>query len=334
MTQLVRYEAACRAVAEAKSVDEVKHLRDQSEVMRAYARQAKNRQLEIDAAEIRLRAERRLGELLQAAKSAGQIKAGRPENPSREEGLKNPSNEAGFSRVTLQDAGIDYKLSSRAQKLADVPEREFEGMIADWRERVAQENERVTTNLLRAGERARRDAELEPPEFPDGKYGVIYADPPWQYEHSKTTNREIENHYPTMTLEAICELPVSDLAADDCILFLWATSPKLAEAMKVIESWGFTYRTQAVWVKPQIGMGYYFRQRHELLLVATKGEPGVPAPENRPPSVIEHPRGKHSAKPPQVYEIIEAMYPAAPKIELFARNQRDGWEQWGNQAAA
>ena len=102
-------------------------------------------------------------------------------------------------------------------------------------------------------------------------YPLVYADPPWQYEHSVSQSRDIENQYPTMTLEQICDLPVSELSAQDAILFLWATSPKLEESMRVIESWGFMYRTCAVWDKQKIGMGYYFRQQHELLLVATKG---------------------------------------------------------------
>ncbi len=164
------------------------------------------------------------------------------------------------------------------------------------------------------------------------RYPVIYADPPWRYEHVETENRAIENHYPTMDLDAICALPVASMVTDDAILFLWATSPKLAEAMRVIEAWGFTYRTCAVWVKDKIGMGYYYRQRHELLLVATRGHVPVPAPANRPDSVIEAPLGKHSAKPLLAAEQIERMYPELPRIELFCRSSRPGWAVWGNQS--
>ena len=163
------------------------------------------------------------------------------------------------------------------------------------------------------------------------RYPVIYADPPWRYEHCKTDNRQIENQYPTMGLEDICALPVVDLATPDAVLFMWATSPKLAEAMQVIEAWGFTYRTSMVWVKDKIGMGYYARQRHEHLLIAARGELPVPLPENRPDSVINAPRGEHSTKPEVAAEIIAAMYPEYAKIELFARVERDGWSAWGNQ---
>lgn len=166
----------------------------------------------------------------------------------------------------------------------------------------------------------------------DTCYPVLYADPPWRYDYAETDNRVIENQYPTMAIEEICALPVSDLATPDAILFLWATSPKLAESMRVIESWGFTYRTCAVWDKQKIGMGYYFRQRHELLLVATRGSVPTPAPGDRVASVISEPREEHSAKPAKFAELIEAMYPTLPRIELFCRSPRKGWAVWGNQS--
>jgi len=164
-------------------------------------------------------------------------------------------------------------------------------------------------------------------------YPVIYADPPWEYDHSETESREIGNQYPTMSVDKICSLPIDKVAAPDCVLILWATSPKLLDAMHVIESWGFTYKTCMVWDKEVMGMGYYARQQHELLLFATKGSLPVPEDKNRPPSVVRIRRDKkHSAKPEEFYGIIEKMYPEYDKIELFARNRRDGWEAWGNQA--
>lgn len=327
MVGLVRYDAACTAIAEAKSIDEARDIRDKSEAVRCYARQAKNKQLEVDAAEIRLRAERRLGEILRdTPKATGGTHGGRPTKLGAKQ-------EPSFNAPpTLADMGIDKKLSSRAQKLAAVPEPEFENQIAGWRDRVSQESERVTTSLIRRGEREQRDQNLKQPEIPDGQYGLIYADPPWRYEHSKTESRDIENQYPTLNLDQICELPIQDLTAPDCVLFLWATSPKLEEAMRVIDSWDFTYRTCAVWDKELIGMGYYFRQQHELLLVATKGTPGAPLPQTRVSSVLRERRQKHSKKPEKVYALIEDMYPNTSRIELFARNNRAGWSSWGNEA--
>lgn len=173
------------------------------------------------------------------------------------------------------------------------------------------------------------NAELKTPQ----RYPVLLADPPWRYEHVKTESRAIENQYPTMDLDAIENLPIDEVTTDDCVLFLWTTSPKLAESLQVIESWGFNYRTCFAWVKDKIGMGYWARQRHELLLVCVKGEPPTPPTDARFDSVIEAPRGKHSAKPDVVYEMIEKMYPELPKLELFCRSPRDGWAVWGNQAA-
>tara|TARA_R100001594_G_C4031567_1_gene261415 strand:- start:266 stop:1237 length:972 start_codon:yes stop_codon:yes gene_type:complete len=151
---LIRYEAACRAVAEAKTVDEAKDLRDKAEAMRAYARQAKNRQLEVDTAEIRMRAERRLGEIIKAQKdTVGLAKGGQPyQNPTGRDKLPVEAS------PTLAEIGIDKDLSSRAQKLAAVPEDKFEGMLGGWRERVADETERVTTNLLKLGENYRANS--------------------------------------------------------------------------------------------------------------------------------------------------------------------------------
>lgn len=165
------------------------------------------------------------------------------------------------------------------------------------------------------------------------RYPVIYADPPWRYEHSKTVSREIENQYPTMTLEEICALPVIDLATDDAVLFLWTTSPKLEESFAVVDCWGFKYRTCMVWDKERMGMGYYARQQHELLLICTRGNIPVPEPSNRPRSVVRIPRDpEHSVKPVEFYGLIELMYPEYEKIELFARDVRPGWVGWGNQA--
>lgn len=146
-TNLQRYDAACRAVAEAKSVDEVKSVRDQAEAMRAYAKQAKNKQLEIDASEIRFRAERRIGELIAAQRDLGAMnQGGRPS----ETGLKtNPVSAA----PTLAEAGIDKNLADRARKYAAVPAQEFEEILADRRDRIETENKRVTVNLMEAGHR-------------------------------------------------------------------------------------------------------------------------------------------------------------------------------------
>jgi len=168
-----------------------------------------------------------------------------------------------------------------------------------------------------------------------GKVAVLYGDPPWRYEHPPMggSSRSIENHYPTMTLDEICALPVRDIAHDDSVLFLWATNPKLYEVMKVLDAWDFDYRTDMVWIKDKIGMGYYAREKHETLLIARRGDLPPPVPDMRPDSVIEAPRLEHSAKPTILYDIIDRMYPTLHKVELFNRGglNRPLWRAWGNQ---
>jgi N6-adenosine-specific RNA methylase IME4 len=169
-----------------------------------------------------------------------------------------------------------------------------------------------------------------------GLFPVIYADPPWRYENPPvgSSSRSIENKYPTMDLAEICVLPVREIIHENAVLFLWATAPKLAECMAVITAWGFNYRTNMVWVKDKIGMGYHVRNQHELLLIAKKGELPPPTEENRPSSVLFAERLEHSAKPAALYEMIDAMYPNLRKVELFSRNQqpRQNWSYWGNQS--
>ena len=165
-------------------------------------------------------------------------------------------------------------------------------------------------------------------------FPVIYADPPWRYENPPLGggNREIENHYPTMSLEEICALPVSEMAAQDAMLYLWATAPKLEECFQVITAWGFEYRTHMVWDKEKIGMGYHARSQHELLLICKRGEIPPPEPGTQPSSVYREARGPHSAKPAFFHEMIEGFYPNLAKIELFCRSPREGWTVWGNQS--
>jgi N6-adenosine-specific RNA methylase IME4/ParB-like chromosome segregation protein Spo0J len=168
----------------------------------------------------------------------------------------------------------------------------------------------------------------------DRRYAVLYADPPWHfkvYNEESGVERAAGNHYPTMSLDDICALPVPNLASADAALFMWTTAPPLRESFDVLAAWGFEYKTTIVWVKDKIGLGYFVRNQHELLLVAARGDMPSPLPANRPASVISAPRREHSRKPDEAYELIERMYPELPKIELFARQARRGWSTWGNE---
>ena len=163
------------------------------------------------------------------------------------------------------------------------------------------------------------------------KYKVIYADPPWRYDFAETNNRKIENQYPTMSLEEIKNLSVRDIADTNCVLYLWATAPKLLEAIDVIKSWGFKYKTHAIWDKEIIGMGYWFRGQHELLIVATKGKISPPNSNIRKSSILKYRRTKHSRKPDEIRELISLWFPEVNKIELFARKRIKGWDCWGDE---
>jgi len=164
---------------------------------------------------------------------------------------------------------------------------------------------------------------------PKENFDVVYADPPWRYDFSKSKSRAIESHYGTLPLDDICNLKIS--AKKDSVLFLWATAPKIREALQVMESWGFEYKTNMVWVKEKIGMGYHARGRHELLFIGIKGKGKLNTAIEKYESVILQPRGVHSKKPEIVYTIIEASYPNCSYLELFARNTREGWASWGDE---
>lgn len=182
-------------------------------------------------------------------------------------------------------------------------------------------------------QRAERLATNKVAEWPKGKYRVIYADPPWEYgdERSGGSYGGAVDHYPTMSLQELNDLPVKDLTEDDAVLFMWATSPVFKDAFSLIESWGFKYKTQFVWDKVKHNMGHYNSVRHELLLIATKGS-CLPDKNELIDSVqtIERTE-KHSAKPEEFRNIIDTLYTYGNKIELFARKKVDGWDAYGNE---
>lgn len=167
-------------------------------------------------------------------------------------------------------------------------------------------------------------------KLPEDKYTVIIADPPWKYQDNITTpNRVAENEYPTMSWKDIMKMEIP--AAKDSILYLWTTPPKVEEAVEVLNAWGFTYKTCMVWIKDKIGMGYYARNKHELILIGTRGKGMVPVASKRPNSVFYAPRQEHSRKPDYLHELLEEILPGERYLELFARRPRPGWKVWGDQ---
>ncbi len=177
-----------------------------------------------------------------------------------------------------------------------------------------------------------------------GKYGAIYADPPWHYEvWSEGSRRNASSKYNLMDSPDISLLPVVNLALRDCVLFMWVTWPKLFDSIAVMKAWGFEYKTCAFsWIKAdntqpdmfhseipaQVGMGFWTRANSEVCLLATRGKPKRLNADVR--QGIIAPRREHSRKPDGIHERIERLV-AGPYVELFARQKRPGWDVWGNQ---
>ena len=174
--------------------------------------------------------------------------------------------------------------------------------------------------------------------FPKKKYSVIYADPPWRYDNGGTRHGGVDHQYPTMELENIKALPVAQIANDPSVLLLWATFPKLPEALEVITSWGFTYRTLGFsWIKkndhgtPFFGVGYYAKSNCEVCLLGVRGDAHKMVRSNSVSSVVFSLIREHSQKPEEVRTRIGELFGDVPRIELFSRDRIEGWDCWGDQ---
>jgi N6-adenosine-specific RNA methylase IME4 len=214
---------------------------------------------------------------------------------------------------------------------------------------------------VKGEKRAAKEKALGEVTFPTGLFNVFYCDVPSHFEtySENGMDRSAENHYPTMTLEELLDLPVPSIAAENSIIFYWTTVPMLIEHLYVLETWGFLtfrprgpdgklargedgklvpfnpdarYVSHCIWGKDRIGTGYWFRNKHEILLVCVKGN--IPAPEagTQADSLIMAAVKDHSRKPIIFRAMIERLFPTLPKIELFARTPAPGWGQWGKEA--
>ena len=218
----------------------------------------------------------------------------------------------------------------RAHNISD---EEYEQVKEEYREK----QEPITRAALIRKGKEKRNAEnaavreiltAEPVPIPDGLFDVIYADPPWAFDQSiaTTPGRDVLAHYPTMTTDDICRMEIP--AADDAALFMWTPASHMPQALEAMYAWGFDYKTELIWVKPSIGMGHWLRLRHEPMLIGIRGTMPIDKSVSRE-SVVEAPRGKHSEKPVEVYELIERMFPGRRYLELFSRKQRERWEGYG-----
>lgn len=328
MSELVRYDAMRSAVQAAATIDDAKDISDKAAALKAYARQHRDPEMFLWLAEIQLRAKRRIGELSAALETNEHRLNRRPSSGTPEK------------RAALAAAGLSKSEAHRCEQLARVDASEFE---AYCREKVAAGKQVIADEVVRLyGKSTRKKkvvedivqfdgctvAELETLVAAGKKFGAIYADPPWVYDN-QGTRAATSNHYNGLTVDELCELPVRSLAADDAHLHLWVTNAFLFDAPRIFAAWGFEFRSSFVWVKPQMGIGNYWRNSHEILLTAIRGN----AKRFNDKSLMswgQFDRAQHSAKPEQIRVMLEKAS-QGPYLELFGRRKVDGWTVWGNQ---
>lgn len=256
--------------------------------------------------------------------------------------LKTCKNAAGVCRKFERSRRRDFLPFTHHAELALLDREKAEAQL-DLAERITIETGKPpsTRDLRQFAKRDRRETREVALAVSTAKasetlgeqlYSVILADPPWRFEvRSRETglDRAAANHYPVMATEDIAAMEIP--AAKNCVLFLWGTAPMLLDAAAVMKAWGFTYKTNATWIKPTGGHGYWFSNAHDHLLIGVRGEVPAPAPGLQRLSWFQANRGKHSEKPDCVYTIIESMFPNQPKLEMFSRKEREGWSRHGNE---
>jgi len=324
---LAHFDNARRELELARTVDEVKQVRDKSEAMRLYCKQARHSlEMQNQCAEIKLRAERRAGEMLsETEKNPG----GQVEHESY------PSHDGRGRIPKLSELGITPNQSSRWQKISEIPEDSFEDYIQTTKSKEAELTSSGALLLARDIDRQKKIRKIEEnieksPRLPEQRYEVIVVDPPWEYRlrHDQGDRRNTIL-YPTMANEEIGDIPIQQLATADSILWLWSTNSHLPDALEIAKGWGFEYKVLLTWVKNRIGTGYWLRGRTEHAIMAVKGHPLTKLTNQS--TVLHAPIRAHSQKPHEFYRLVETLC-AGRKIELFARENRDGWDTWLTQA--
>lgn len=313
------------AVESAQTVAELRDYASAGEAMRVYASQARLGADMINrCVEIKIRAERRAGQML-------------AEMEMQKPGEYQRSHTATVA-PSLSDLGITKTQSSRWQQMATVPDEAVEKHIAS----IRAAGEKLTSGSVlklakKSAAKSKNTAsqkiagctsDLSELVASGAKFGTIYADPPWRYQN-QGTRASTDNHYSgDMSIEEICAMPIADLAAEQSHLHLWTTNGFLFECPKIFEAWGFEFKSSFVWVKDKMGIGNYWRNSHEILLLAVRG--GQTSISKSEKSWALHPRGEHSSKPDKIRESIERLSPG-PRLELFGRSPVPGWTVFGNQ---
>lgn len=318
-------------IQKATSHVQVMEIRDHAS---ALARLMKTRKESIDhvnaVMEVKLASERRMGDML----------AEKPEN----RGHYQKSHDVTFGdSVSLADIGVSKMQSCRWQAVASIDDDIYEAHI---RETKQAGKELTTSAVLKLAKRLKAAEDCKPSEqtLPSGpriitnlqqaidrgqKFGTIYADPPWRYGNQGTRGAT-DDHYVTMSIEEICAEPVSEIVADSAHLHLWTTNAFLREAFDVIKAWGFEYKSCFVWVKPQMGMGNYWRVSHEFLLLGVRGS--CPFGSRDDKSWMSIDRLEHSEKPGEIRQVVERVSPG-PHLEMYGReiDLSSPWTVYGNQ---
>lgn len=224
---------------------------------------------------------------------------------------------------------------SRATVIRDGKRAEAIDKLAEIK---PEEAEAVRNGLKRFNE-VRREIKLAEvkgaAKLPEAKYRVIYADPPWKYGDTRNLDgwdaTAAQDHYPTMSIQELCSMPIKTLCESDAVLFLWVTSPLLFECAPVIDAWGFQYKACFVWDKVRHNLGHYNSARHEFLLICTRGSCTPDSKELFDSVQTIERTGRHSEKPKEFRGMIDTLYPHGKRLELFSRKKVTGWEAWGNQ---
>lgn len=317
---LLDVERAKAYLEHCRDLDDVKKVRDKAVAVARYMRTRKAADdSAVHAAEIARRAERRLGEM------SAELDKGH--GPGRG---KTSDNEADVSKEKyLKNAGIEPRQARRWEAIASVPEDEFDEALgaAAKQHRPASANELI--GIAKHNRKTVLAEELNAKPLPEttGRFNVIVIDPPWQYEKraADTTHRG-RNPYPDMAISAIKALPVGDRAEDDCVLWLWTTNAFMREAYECLDAWGFTAKTILTWVKDRMGTGDWLRGKTEHCLMAVRGKPVVQLTNQT--TALEAPLREHSRKPDEFFALVESLCPGT-RLEMFAREGRDGWQAWG-----
>ena len=337
MAEPFKYDLARRALAEAKTLDEVAAIADRTQRMREYARRINDRQLEIDVAELKIRAERRRGQVVSGIKASTGLSAGtRGQLKGRTASggpVKEPPEDA---RPTLASLGMDKKLSMRSQRLASMSEETFEEAVGRWRQKTVAGEVRLTPNLLAVVQREenRRVVEASKP-VPAGRYATIVVDAPWPIKKSLRLERpdQVEMDYATLSVEEIGAFDVPALAADDGFVFCWAPQRFLEEAFAIVRGWGFRPAFTMVWHKSGGNQPFGLPQFNcEFVVVGRRGDARF-----RDLTLFnccfDGVRRGHSRKPVEFYETV-ARVTDGPRIDVFGREAREGFTVWGAEGPA